>query len=58
MKVKIIANTPQEEGCSDISKYVGSTFEVIQEYENGNLYVDFYGKELMVYLGEYEWVEE
>jgi len=59
MKIRIIKNFPLEDGASDISRHIGSIFEVTNEQENGNIYIDDgEGDELMLYKGEYEVVKE
>jgi hypothetical protein len=58
-KVKIIANKPPDvKHYSDISKFIGYEYEVLEAWEDGNIEVNF-GKNniLEVYLGEYEIIE-
>jgi len=56
MRVKIIANKPIDDGCSDISIYIGQEFNA-EKTKGGSVYVDFGSDNLEVYPGEYEVVE-
>jgi hypothetical protein len=61
-RIRIIANCPpdKEYGCSDISKYIGQEFEVVEDLSSsgdGEVWIDFGYDILAVYPGEYEIIE-
>jgi hypothetical protein len=61
-RVKIIANKPPiKDGdyhyYSDISEYVGREYDVLENWEDGTIDVDFGNNRSVIYPGEFEVIE-
>ena len=56
MRVKIIANQPLSETCSDISRYIGQEFEAYIASDGVYIIVDE-RTDLLVFAGEYQVVK-
>lgn len=56
--VKVIKNSfPDDEFTYNIDKFIGKEFEVIEEYDNGEIYVDFLEDKMLLFPGEFEVIE-
>lgn len=54
MRIRIIANNPMDDDCSDISNLIGKEFNANQVEEN---VVFIEGLDLLIFKGEYEIID-
>jgi len=58
MRIRIVANKPIDNNCSNISNLIGNEFDVISNLHNGAVSVNIDDDELTIFNGEYEIIEK